>query len=219
MQLTILALVMMAASPVAAIAAEGESASQEGRMTHCVGTIRVSESCRDAHSAIQDAVNHTSSGDTVLVAAGEYYEHVVITTDGIRLLGATDADGEPQSILHDVFFPEQITIKGAGSVEIANFVILRKDHNANSPVGLDDAESNTIHNISIYVRVGRGAPTDDAEMAASGIAGVDDGGNRFYSVVVWEKQANASSVRGQRGGLETDALAAVAHRYATRRGK
>jgi len=168
-------------------------------------------SCRDAHSAIQDALDHSVQGDTVLVGPGTYYEHLVITKSGIHLLGSADTEGEPVSILQDMFErPDQIAIISAGSVEIANF-LLRRISRDDAPVGLYNTNSNKVHHLTIYMQA---APQSEAGLSPYGIAAVDEWGNEFYSTLIWDTarpSENHPSVE-----LLTSKLDRVKHHIQTR---
>jgi hypothetical protein len=161
--------------------------ASEDVIAHCVRTILLSDLCHDTHSTIQDAVNHADRGETVLVAAGTYYEHVVIAKDSVRLLGTLSAEGEPLSILHGaVRATYQIAINNARSVEIANFVIRRLNSDS-TPIGFYNTDSNKIHNVTIYIGNCGWLGPDECGLSPSGLASIDEFDNEFYSTVLWDK--------------------------------
>jgi hypothetical protein len=212
MQMSTVRALVITATQLSVLAVGSESAARGPAKTHCVRTVRLSESCADAHSAIQDAVNHTRPGDTVLIAAGNYYEHLVINTDSIRLIGATDDQGEPLSVLHDVYSPEQITIRDAGSVEVANFVLVRKSSTVDGPFGFENSGSNTIHHVTVYKGADPTSAAADARSTAYGISGADEGANQFWNVIVWERKSKSRTAEEERRERLGDALKNVSER-------
>jgi parallel beta-helix repeat protein len=78
----------------------------------------------DDYLLIQEAINHSRSGDTIFVKSGIYNENIVVTKNGLRIVGenseTTVIDGDGTSTV--VYVPVK-------NVEVSNFTILNSGHN------------------------------------------------------------------------------------------
>jgi len=83
----------------------------------------------DDYPTIQEAVNAASPGDTIEVAPGVYYENILVTKDGLTLLGSgadvTIIDGQDK---YNVVYAYEIT-----SFTIEGFTIRNSSHTGSSP--------------------------------------------------------------------------------------
>ena len=77
----------------------------------------------DDYLLIQEAINHSRSGDTIFVKSGVYNENIVVTKNGLRIVGENsettviDADGTSTVVY--------VSVK---NVEVSNFTILNSGH-------------------------------------------------------------------------------------------
>lgn len=108
----------------------------------------------DDYLLIQEAINHSRSGDTIFVKSGIYNENIVVTKNGLRIVGenseTTVIDGDRTSTV------VYLSVK---NVEVSNFTILNSGHDlTDSGIHLNNSlniflSNNRIcnNNLGIYI--------------------------------------------------------------------
>ena len=110
-------------------------------------------------STIQEAINNAISGDTILVRAGIYYEHVIVNKSlsligedrDLTIVDGSEIDNVISIIMANNVSIEGFTIKGSGTLPYSGIFI---DHSSGIDISHNTISSNNNDGISLYVSGG-----------------------------------------------------------------
>jgi parallel beta-helix repeat protein len=136
------------------------------------------------YPTIQDAINQATSGDTIFVHNGTYYEHVIIDKS-VSLIGekrnTTIIDGEDTgSVIHIVannVFLSNFTIQNGGKGLSGNGIFI--DHSSGNNIS-DNTISNSTDGIYLFYSTGNTLFNNNASDNKYGIILRSSSNNRIY---------------------------------------
>ena len=109
------------------------------------GSIIVDINGTEDYISIQDAINNSTSGATIIVRPGVYRDNLIIENKSLSIIG-TDRN---KSIIDGQYKDTVVTIIGHGSVKISNLTIIHSDLENGSGIYIQSATDTTISNLII----------------------------------------------------------------------